>query len=221
LPESESDSESEPATSPAAGRRPVPAGLRWSLVGGAALVVILLDQLSKAWAVHRLYDGSVVRVFWTLQFLYAENKGMAFSKGAGMGPLIGLVAIGIAVVVAFSARKLRSPLALVLCGIVIGGALGNVIDRASRVPAGGKFMSGAVVDFIDLQWWPVFNVADMAVVCGGIALAVLLVRDPDASAPEGRSETEVPAVAASTADPTDPTGPADSTDFADPIDPEA
>jgi len=188
----------------------VSAGLRWSIVGGAALVVVLLDQLSKAWAVRRLSDGSVVRVFWTLQFLYAENKGMAFSKGAGMGPVIGLVAIGIALVVAFSARKLRSPLALVLCGIVIGGALGNVVDRASRVLPGGKFMSGAVVDFIDLQWWPVFNVADMAVVCGGIALAVLLVRDPDASAPEGGSGTEVPTdapAASETADPADPADP--------------
>lgn len=184
---------SDTEAAPAPERRTVSAGVRWSLVGGAALLVVLLDQLSKAWAVHRLSDGSVVRVFWTLQFLYAENKGMAFSKGAGMGPVIGLVAVGIAVVVAFSARKLRSPLALVLCGIVIGGAIGNVVDRATRVQAGGKFMSGAVVDFIDLQWWPVFNVADMAVVCGGIALAVLLVRDPGASAPD-----EVPA------DPADP-----------------
>lgn len=169
---------------------PVPAGrevstaLRWSLVGGAALLVVLVDQLTKAWAVDRLYDGSVVRVFWTLQFLYAENKGMAFSKGAGMGPVIGLVAIGIAVVVAFSSRKLRSPVALVLCGVVIGGAVGNVVDRATRVEPGGTFMSGAVVDFIDLQWWPVFNVADMAVVCGGIALAVLLVKDPESATSE-------------------------------------
>ena len=175
---------SETEAAPAPERRAVSPALRWSLVGGAALVVVLLDQLTKAWAVDRLYDGSVVKVFWTLQFLYAENKGMAFSKGAGMGPVIGIVAIGIAVVVAFSARKLRSPLALVLCGTVIGGAVGNVVDRASRVQPGGKFMSGAVVDFIDLQWWPVFNVADMAVVCGGIALAVLLVRDPDAAAPD-------------------------------------
>ena len=175
----------ETETAPADGRRPMTSGRRWSLVAGAALVVVLLDQLSKAWAVHRLEDGSVVRVFWTLQFLYAQNKGMAFSKGTGMGPVIGLVAVGIAVVVAFSARKLRSPLALVLCGIVIGGALGNVVDRATRVQAGGKFMSGAVVDFIDLQWWPVFNVADMAVVCGGIALAVLLVRTPEEPAQAG------------------------------------
>ena len=167
------------AEPPSDGRRPVPAGLRWSLVGGTALVVVLLDQLTKAWAVDRLSDGSVIPAFWTLQFLYAENKGMAFSKGAGMGPVIGMVAIGIAAVVAFSARKLRSPAALVLCGVVIGGALGNVVDRATRVQPGGRFMSGAVVDFIDLQWWPVFNVADMAVVCGGIALAVLLLREPD------------------------------------------
>lgn len=184
---------SQSEAAPAPERREVSASLRWSLVGGAALLVVLLDQLTKAWAVDRLYDGSVVRVFWTLQFLYAENKGMAFSKGAGMGPVIGMVAIGIAVVVAFSSRKLRSPVALVLCGVVIGGAVGNVVDRATRVEAGGKFMSGAVVDFIDLQWWPVFNVADMAVVCGGIALAVLLVKDPDAATPdEGHADAAGP-----------------------------
>ena len=191
---------SDADNSPAPGGRPVSAGVRWSLVGGAALLVVLLDQLSKAWAVHRLSDGSVVRVFWTLQFLYAQNKGMAFSKGAGMGPVIGLVAVGIAVVVAFSARKLRSPLALVLCGIVIGGALGNVVDRATRVQAGGKFMSGAVVDFIDLQWWPVFNVADMAVVCGGIALAIFMVMAPEESAPEAA----VPAGEAAGQEPDEP-----------------
>ncbi len=185
-----------------AGRPGPSAAVRWSLVGGAAVLVLLLDQVSKAWAVDRLSDGSVIPVFWTLQFLFAENKGMAFSKGAGMGPVIGLVAIGIAVVVAFSARRLRSPLALVLCGVVIGGALGNVYDRATRVLPGGKFMSGAVVDFIDLQWWPVFNVADMAVVCGGIALAVLLVRDPEASDPDDPAATDV----SDPADPGDPAG---------------
>lgn len=174
-----SDTPEAPTARPA----PVGQGLRWSLVGGAALAVLLLDQLTKAWAVDRLADGSVIPVAWTLQFLYAENKGMAFSKGAGMGPVIGVVAVGIALAVAISARRLQSRAALVLCGLVIGGALGNVVDRATRVEPGGGFMSGAVVDFIDLQWWPVFNIADMAVVCGGIALAVLLIRDPDASAP--------------------------------------
>jgi signal peptidase II len=65
----------------------------------------------------------------------------------------------------------------VLIGIVVGGALGNVVDRLSRARDG--FMSGAVVDFIDLQWWPIFNVADAAVVVGGILLAVTMVMEPD------------------------------------------
>ena len=92
-----------------------------------------------------------------------------------------MVAIGIVVVLVFVARKVDSEVQLVLIGIVMGGALGNIIDRLIRVgevnPFTGEtavgFMSGAVVDFIDVQWWPVFNVADAAVVCGGIALAVL------------------------------------------------
>ena len=158
---------------------------RWGLVVGSAALVVLVDQLTKAWAVSRLKDQPPIDVVWTLRFLYARNTGMAFSRGAGMGPVIGLVALVIVGVVAVSARKMRSTLALVLAGIVIGGALGNVIDRATRAEPGGKFMSGAVVDFIDLQWWPVFNVADAAVVCGGIALAVFVVREGE---PDGEGD---------------------------------
>jgi signal peptidase II len=65
-------------------------------------------------------------------------------------------------------RKQNSLFTLVATGCIIGGATGNVLDRVFR---GSGFMSGAVVDFIDLRWWPVFNVADIGIVCGAIALA--------------------------------------------------
>ena len=77
---------------------------------------------------------------------------------------------------ALVARKVESRLQLVLIGVVMGGALGNVADRLFRAPLAGQpdgFMSGAVVDFIDVQFWPIWNVADMAVVVGGIMLAVI------------------------------------------------
>jgi signal peptidase II len=65
-------------------------------------------------------------------------------------------------------------------GLVLGGAVGNLIDRVARADAG--FLSGPVIDFVDLQWWPVFNVADSAVVVGAIMLVVFGFRDGDASA---------------------------------------
>ena len=178
---------------------------RWAAVGLATLSVLLIDQLSKAWALRRLSSAEVVDVVFSLRFNLAFNTGMAFSKGAGKGPLIGLVALLVAGVLLFIARKSTSILQLVFIGIVVGGAVGNVIDRLSRVGeapnfGGTGFMSGAVVDFIDLQWWPIFNVADAAIVVGGIGLVLIGIRAPI---------DEGIAVAASTDDETD-----DQTDVA-------
>ena len=160
----------------------VTAARRWALVLGVALAVILADQLTKRWALDRLSGGEIIDLIGSLRFRLAFNTGMAFSKGSGSGALIGIVALGIVVVLAFVARRVQSRVQLVLIGIVMGGALGNIVDRVTRVGEEGStatgFMSGAVVDFIDLQWWPVFNIADAAVVCGGIALAILSARAP-------------------------------------------
>ena len=163
---------------------------RWTLIGGPALVVLILDQLSKRWAVQRLCgppfcpDEPVrepIDLVWTLRLNYAENTGMAFSAGRDRGWLIGIVALGIVVGLLFVARSLTSRFQLVLVGVIVGGALGNVVDRLSRAEQG--FMSGSVVDFIDLQWWPIFNIADTAVVVGGILLALSMVFEPGGSRP--------------------------------------
>ncbi len=69
-----------------------------------------------------------------------------------------------------SLRRTGSMLSAVGIGLVIGGAIGNVADRLFR--AGDGFLGGAVIDFIDLQWWPIFNVADMAVTVGGVILVL-------------------------------------------------
>ncbi len=170
------------------------------MVLGAAAAVLVVDQLSKGWALDRLADGSVIDVVWTLRFKLAFNTGMAFSRGSGSGPIIGLVALGIVAVLLVIARRVDSRAQLLVIGVVVGGALGNIIDRVTRVGATNPFtgevatgfMSGAVIDFIDVQWWPVWNVADMAVVCGGIALAVLSAKAPpgteDVPGPTGPPE---------------------------------
>ena len=156
---------------------------RWVIVLPVAAFVLVLDQLSKWWAVDRLRGSDPIDVVWTLRLNYAENTGMAFSAGAGRGWLIGIVATGIVAALLVVSRRVTSRLQLVLIGVVVGGALGNVVDRLLR--AEGGFMSGAVVDFIDLQWWPIFNVADAAVVVGGILLAVTMVLEPDGASGPG------------------------------------
>jgi len=137
---------------------------------GIAALVVLLDLATKRWAVSTLSDGHTVDVIGSLRFNLTFNSGMAFSQGRGAGPFIGLVALVVIVVLLVSLRRNGSRLSAVGIGLVIGGAVGNVVDRVFR--SGEGLLGGAVVDFIDLQWWPVFNVADMAVTIGGVILVV-------------------------------------------------
>jgi signal peptidase II len=171
----------QPTAPPPPAGRPAAVRHRWLIVIGGALAVIALDQLTKWWAVQNLAppptgEGRIVDVVWKLKFVYAENSGMAFSRGAGAGRWIGLVAIGITVAMVVIAAKATSRAQVVLIGVVIGGALGNVVDRLFRAESG--FMSGRVVDFIYTDFWPTFNVADTAIVVGGILLVIFSAREP-------------------------------------------
>ena len=149
------------------------ARVRTSRIGiGAALAVLILDILTKGWAVSALSDGRDIHIFWTLHFALTHNEGMAFSTGTNIGPLIGMLAMVVIAILIFTMRKQSSGVSLVATGCIIGGAIGNVLDRVFR---GSGFMGGAVVDFIDLRWWPVFNVADIGIVCGAIAVAYSMI----------------------------------------------
>ena len=138
---------------------------------GVAAIVIALDQLTKWWALEGLSppDGPI-DVIWTLRFNLTFNSGMAFSQGRGLGPVIGAVALVVVVVLVMSVGRGASTLGAVAIGMVVGGAVGNLSDRLFRSDSG--FLQGRVIDFIDVQWWPVFNVADAAVVIGGLLLVV-------------------------------------------------
>ena len=145
---------------------------RWWLIGTIAVVVIALDQLSKWWALDTLTTRTI-DVVWTLRFALARNPGAAFSLGSGSGitRFLPLLVLGVVAVVIWQGRAALTRSGAVALGMIVGGALGNIVDRALRTD-GGAFFSGKVVDFIDLQWWPVFNIADAAVVCGGILLVL-------------------------------------------------
>ncbi|WP_394937411.1 signal peptidase II [uncultured Ilumatobacter sp.] len=145
-----------------------------------AMVVVVVDQWTKHWAVTVLGADREIEVFWTLQFNLAFNSGMAFSRGEGFGPVIAVVATGVIVWLLISLRTESSRLSTVGMGLVIGGAAGNLIDRLFR---GEAWLRGAVVDFIDFQWFPIFNIADMAINVGAgvLILNTILVsrRMPD------------------------------------------
>ena len=133
-----------------------------------ALAVVIVDQLTKHWAVTSLGTDREIDLVWTLRLNLAFNNGMAFGQGQGFGPVIGVVATVVIVYLLVSLRSESSPMSTVGMGLLIGGAAGNLIDRLFRGDEG--FLQGAVVDFIDLQWFPIFNVADMAVNVGAALL---------------------------------------------------
>lgn len=175
-------------------------GKRRLLLVGVAATVIVLDQLTKWWALEELADGNVIDVVWTLRFALTYNTGTAFSfgGGSGIGPWIAVLALGVVGVVIWQSRLVTSRWGSVALGLIAGGALGNIIDRAARGDTG--FMSGAVVDFIDLRWWPVFNVADAAIVVGAILLLATLLFGPDGATPDSAAVDAAPAESVPDAD---------------------
>tara|TARA_B100000674_G_scaffold109228_1_gene80573 strand:- start:6501 stop:6989 length:489 start_codon:yes stop_codon:yes gene_type:complete len=135
-----------------------------------SISVAVLDQLTKWWAVNAL-DDRTIGIIWKLQFHLTSNTGFAFSTGQGLGPVLGVVALGVVVVLWKIRVRFSGPLSTLALGFILGGASGNLLDRAFRTPRWGR---GAVVDFIDLQFWPVFNIADSAIVIGVIVLSLRL-----------------------------------------------
>jgi signal peptidase II len=141
-----------------------------------AVAVLVGDQLTKEWALRGLADGPI-DVVGSLRWNLAFNTGTAFSLGSdqGLGPWISLLAIGVVIGLSLGYTS-RFRLGAVAAGLITGGAIGNLADRAFRGDDG--LLQGAVVDFIDLQWWPVFNVADMAIVVGAFLLVWSTLRAP-------------------------------------------
>jgi signal peptidase II len=133
-----------------------------------AVVWLVADQLTKHWAVNELTDRNI-DIIGSLRFNLAFNRGMAFSQGEGLGPVIAILAMLIVVALLVGLRTTGSRVAAFATGMVLGGAVGNLVDRMFR-RGGDGVLTGAVVDFIDVQWWPIFNIADIGVVVGAIVL---------------------------------------------------
>ena len=138
-----------------------------AILFGTAAIVFLWDRLSKLWA-ERVLQGhpiDLIRNVLTLRF--TTNSGGAFSLGQSAPWLFAAFTIGVSILIAATAFRRRRVLASIALGLVLGGALGNLTDRALRAPG----LRGRVIDFVDLHVWPIFNVADAAIVVGAILLA--------------------------------------------------
>ncbi len=154
---------------------PVPAQRRWRvwLLLAVAIAVLGLDIATKMIVVATL-SGRVIRLLGGFLHLRVDrNPGAAFSFAPSLTILFSLIAITVIVVILRSASRIRSTPWAVTLGLLLGGATGNLVDRIFRYP--GAFR-GWVVDWIQIPHWPVFNLADSAIVCGGILAVFLSVR---------------------------------------------
>lgn len=134
----------------------------------AAGVAYVLDRVSKIWVERTLTDGplDVIPGVFTLRF--TTNSGGAFSIGGSTPWIFTTATIVISTAIIATAFRHRSALTAIALGLILGGALGNLTDRVVRGPG----FSGQVVDFVDLHVWPIFNMADSAIVVGAVLLAI-------------------------------------------------
>ncbi|MXW76341.1 MAG: signal peptidase II [Acidimicrobiaceae bacterium] len=147
---------------------------KWQAVGIVIAVVLALDQLSKEWAINRLSGGRIIEILPTLELDLTYNSGFSFGTGAGHGPLVGTLVIALCGFICWRLCIETITARAAILSAILGGALGNLIDRVLRADDG--LLSGDVVDFIDVTWYAVFNVADMFVVCGCIVLVLYELR---------------------------------------------
>jgi signal peptidase II len=178
--------QSDAVGAPVPGRRP-----RTRLLLLIAAGILLTDLVSKLVVVATIEPGEDIRLFGGALYLtQLRNVGAAFSFAEGWTIVFSLVAVAVAVVIVRSARRLYSTGWAVALGLVLGGAVGNLIDRVFRDPG---FLRGGVVDFLsvfgpDGRVWPVFNVADSAIVCGGVLGALLALRGIDFDGTRAKDE---------------------------------
>lgn len=144
---------------------------RLTLLLSIAALWLAADQLTKHWALTAL-EGDPRHIVWFLWLRLTRNSGSAFGIASNYGVWIGLVGLAILASFFLVAKQLRGRASVVFVALVMGGAVGNLADRIFRADEG--FMSGRVVDFIDLTWWPIFNLADTGIVVGLLGTTVVV-----------------------------------------------
>jgi len=184
------------STNVPAAAAPVVPSRRVALFAVVAVLAFLADLISKIIVVAELPVDRTnpVRTLGGLIYLdQVRNSGAAFSLGTGFTVILTVVAVAVVAVIVRTASRMRSTGWAIALGLVLGGALGNLTDRVFRAP---DFLRGHVVDWISVfgprgEHWPIFNLADSAIVCGAILAALLSVFgvDFDGSKPRASSDT--------------------------------
>ena len=148
---------------------------RWRTLLSVAWFIWILDLASKAWAVNQLAHHEPVRVLGSFfQLTFVRNSGAAFSFATNSTLFLSLFAVTVLIGIAYFAPKITSRGWSIVLGLVMGGSLGNLMDRIFREPA---FFRGQVIDWMQLPHWPVFNIADAAIVTAAVLSLILTVRN--------------------------------------------
>jgi signal peptidase II len=146
----------------------------WLRAAAVTAVVIALDQATKAIVRSNVALGDKDGVLPGVEIVHVRNEGVAFNQLGGGGTIVAIV-VGVALValLAYFATHLHRPLVWLPTGMLLGGALGNIIDR---------IRDGAVTDFVKLPAWPAFNVADTSITFGVLVLLYVIERPRDGAA---------------------------------------
>ena len=152
-------------------------GRAWARAGFVLAAVLVVDQYTKLLVRNGVDRGSEDPILPGLKLVHVKNEGVAFGIAAGGKTLvIALIAIALLALVLYFARHVSRPYVWLPTGLLVGGALGNIVDR---------IRDGAVTDFLKLPKWPAFNLADVAIVVGVVALVYVLEKHDEDEDPAG------------------------------------
>ena len=146
----------------------------WARAGVVLVVVLAVDQIVKALVSDALQRGEERDIVAGIKLVNTRNSGIAFGQLQDGGAIVAVViALAISALLVYFARHAQLPLMWLPTGMLLGGALGNIVDRIRE---------GAVVDFLKLPYWPAFNVADASITIGVVILLVVMERGDRARA---------------------------------------
>jgi signal peptidase II len=155
----------------------------WQRLYFLAAVVWLIDYSTKVWALNNLSQAQPIKVIGSiLQLRLVFNPGAAFSFGTSITFIFTILAILAVGVIAYYAVKIAHQWWATVLGLALGGVLGNLTDRIFREPS---VFNGHVIDWIELPNFPVFNVADIAIVCAALLSVLLIAKEIPPFAPPG------------------------------------
>ena len=158
----------------------------WQRLYFVAALIWALDFSTKVWALNSVSPVKPTPIIGTfLQLRLVFNPGAAFSVGTSVTFIFTILSAAAVAGIAYYAIKIINRWWSLVLGLALGGILGNLTDRIFREPS---LFNGHVIDWIELPRWPVFNIADMAIVCGAVLSVVLIIKEIPPFAPTGKEE---------------------------------